>query len=128
MTEQQSAPTPAEVVGARINALMWHKRVSQRTVANALGIAQGGVSRRLRGQTEISVGELFVFAQLLGVTPAELVSDNGPATLSISVTGPSGVLPRLDSNQQPSGYRSAQVSVVVDLAAERAARRERVAS
>ncbi|WP_127480802.1 helix-turn-helix domain-containing protein [Nocardioides pantholopis] len=90
-------------VGARINALLWTKRVTQRQVAAALGIAQGGVSRRLRGSTPLTVGELFVIAGLLDVDVVDLVNESGPDTLAVKVPGPSDLLPRLDSNQQPSG-------------------------
>lgn len=54
----------------------------------ALGIGQVSVQRHLRGDTEPSLDQLDVYARLCGVGIADL-------------------LPRLDSNQEPTGSRSA---------------------
>jgi transcriptional regulator with XRE-family HTH domain len=126
MTSQVAQQANA-AVGARINALMWAKRVTQRQLAAALGVNQSGVSARLRGRTALTVGELFVVAALLDVDPVDLVNENGPATLAVSVPARTA-LPRLDSNQQPSGYASPQVSggVLADVV-DLASRRERAA-
>lgn len=64
---------------------MWAKRVTQRQLSTALGVNQGGVSRRLRGQTPLTVGELFVIAALLDVDVVDLVNETGPAELSVRV-------------------------------------------
>lgn len=91
-------------VGITIQSLMFRKRLSQRKVAAVLGIGQSTVSQKLRGTTGISIADLYKIAQLLDVEPVEL-------------------LPRLDSNQQPAGYTSPQVSgLVVDLSAYRQGR------
>ena len=48
-------------------------------------------SRRLNGETPMSIDDLYVIAEATGVPASSLVTD---------------WLPRLDSNQQPSDYRS----------------------
>lgn len=50
-------------------------RIPQVKVAEALGISQVAVSRRLNGRVPFSVPELDTVARLLGVTPALLVSE-----------------------------------------------------
>lgn len=94
-------------VGAAIHNLMWRKKMSQRALSKAVGISQASVSAKLRGHVGITIPELMRIAGALDVDPGEL-------------------LPRLDSNQQPSGYPfalvSGGVSNVVDLAARRVGR------
>lgn len=119
MTNTPQADQAAAVVAARIHSLMWAKRVTQGQLAGLLGVTQGVVSRKLRGHSPITLPELFTIAGALGVDVTQLVDENGPGTVVVTVPGPAAQLPRLDSNQQPSGYASGQVS---DLAAWRASR------
>jgi len=70
---------------------MWRQRLSQTALGPVMGIGQSGVSKKLRGLTPWTVVDLYAAASLLGVEAADL-------------------LPRLDSNQQPSGYTQSEVS------------------
>jgi transcriptional regulator with XRE-family HTH domain len=80
-----------ELIGERVHHLMWRRRLSQKALGTVLGIGQSGVSKKLRGQSTWSVADLYAAASLLGVEPGDL-------------------LPRLDSNQQPSGYPNDEAS------------------
>lgn len=93
----------ARHAGQRIHALIWERRLKQGSIAQAVGIGSSTFSKKLRGEVPITVDELMTIAGVLGVDPGEL-------------------LPRLDSNQQPSGYPSAQVSDVTDLRSWRTTR------
>lgn len=108
----RSADHAAIEVGARIYGMAWKRRISQRELGAVIGVSQGTMGRKLRGSVPITIAELFALASYLGTDPRDL-------------------LPRLDSNQQPSGWTDPQVSevpgVVVDLAAWRARREERAA-
>lgn len=138
MNTNSHSPTGQQVsieLGAHIHQAMWSRRISQKQLADVLGIAQTGISTRLRGKVPFSVPELVVVAQALGLSPAELLARatgealpsftaasavathavNGPtqylegtieahnARKGPAEAGPSHLLPRLDSNQQPFG-------------------------
>lgn len=53
---------------------MGRHRVSQMKLAEVLGVAQTGVSKRLRGVIAFDVNELAVLAEFFGIEPAALVS------------------------------------------------------
>jgi transcriptional regulator with XRE-family HTH domain len=92
---QQETPPGVELVdvdaetGIIVQSLMFRRRMKQQDLAAALGTSQANVSRKLRGLTVFSPTDLVKLARLLEVDAGEL-------------------LPRLDSNQQPFGYRSGQ--------------------
>jgi len=66
-----------------IRAEMARKRKTQAGLAAVLGIAQSGASDRLRGIVPITVNELYVIADWLGVSPATfLVDPSGPSPTS----------------------------------------------
>lgn len=76
----------------------------QKDVAEVLGIAQPGVSARLRGQVPFDISELTILASHFGISLGELLGSQ-----IVNETGPrpakrdegQNELPRLDSNQQP---------------------------
>lgn len=78
-------------VGARIQNLMWRKRITQEQLGGALDVNQSTAGKKIRGVVGITIPELLKIALLLEVDVVEL-------------------LPRLDSNQRPFGYGSPQVS------------------
>ena len=97
-------------VAGEVRAELGRQGITGRELGRRLGWDSGRVSRLIgpRATREISVDEVTQMAEALRVSPQRFLSV---------------LLPRLDSNQQPSGYPSAQVSgVVVDLVT-----RERVA-
>jgi transcriptional regulator with XRE-family HTH domain len=104
----------ARYVGERVHTLIWSRRLTQGAVAAYVGVKGPTFSKKLRGQVPLTVDELMAIARLLDVEPGELL----PPAEAVS-------LPRLDSNQQPSGYVSAQVR---DLGAYRASRSKRTAA
>jgi transcriptional regulator with XRE-family HTH domain len=69
------AQTPTERVAAAIRGELARQRRTQRDLAEALGMAQQSVSRRLSGTTPISVGELDAISLYLGVAPAQLLGE-----------------------------------------------------
>lgn len=65
-----------EDVAGNVRAEMARRRIGQPQIAQALGLSQASVSRRLMGQTPIDVNELEVIAQVLDVPISTLL----PAT------------------------------------------------
>lgn len=61
------------LIGERIHTEMWRARVPQTQLAQALGLDQAAVSRRLRGRTAWKASEVRRAAALLGVTVASLL-------------------------------------------------------
>lgn len=49
------------------------RRIRQQQLADALGISQAAVSRRLRGLSPFAVDELVTVARLLGLPAADLL-------------------------------------------------------
>jgi DNA-binding Xre family transcriptional regulator len=109
---ESPALSEAAEIGANIHQLMWRKRVTQQDAGRAIGVTQATMSRKIRGAVPITAVELMKIARLLDVEPGDLLT-----------------LPRLDSNQQPSGYLFTQVRphpcVVVDLSVRRSERARR---
>jgi transcriptional regulator with XRE-family HTH domain len=66
-------PTPSQQVVSNIRAEIARRRVSQRVVAERLGISQPAFSARLAGKTSLDIDELFAIADLLEVDPAALL-------------------------------------------------------
>lgn len=62
-------------VAANLRAEIARQRISQTTLAEHLGLSQGGVSRRLLGQVPIDVDELDQFAEVLGVSARDLLGE-----------------------------------------------------
>jgi len=115
-----------------VNTLMFRSKLTGRSLSKAVGFAQATASRKLNAGGW-SLGEVVVLARFFRVTLDELTTtlpgvvewqsrqiENGAEG---SPSAPS-LLPRLDSNQQPSGYPLSQVraGVLVDLSAFRALR------
>jgi hypothetical protein len=107
---RDATPLTATVSG-EVRALMGRHGVSQARLGQWLGLHQTALSKRLRGETEWKVSEIDSIAQAFAVHPAALMG--GYAT-DPRPGGPDGglpiLLPRLDSNQQPSDFTSSQVS------------------
>lgn len=76
------AVRPTDVVAANVRAEMARRRVTQRDIGAALGIAHSAVSHRLTGRTAFDVNELATIAGLLDVEVSDLVdgvlSDSSP--------------------------------------------------
>lgn len=69
----------SQTVASTVKAEMARRNVTQRQVAEALGIAQTQVSRRLLGRISFNVDELQTVANLLDIPVAALIA--GPAPL-----------------------------------------------
>ena len=80
-------------VGKRIHSRMWDRHITQTAMAPRLGMTQSGLSKKLRGDRPWTLDELYRAADALGCTLEEL-------------------LPRMDSNQQPSDYRTCSAEVI----------------
>ena len=65
----------AQRVAERIHLQMRRQRATQDALAKHLGISQAGISRRLTGQVEFTVGELAAVAQFLGVSVHDLLPE-----------------------------------------------------
>lgn len=100
----------SETVASNILAEAGRRRMSQSDLGQALGLTRQAVSDRYRGRVPWTLDEVERAAAVFGV----------PLPYLLSIPW----LPRLDSNQQPSDYVSAQV---IDLENERLRRQREVA-
>jgi len=57
----------------RIRALREKAGISQRQVAEVLGISQAAYSRLETGEVEVSLNKLFVLAEMYGITVQKLI-------------------------------------------------------
>ena len=73
-------------IGRQVHELLWTRGIRQQPVYTALGISRSALTKKMRGEIRWYAEDLVIVAGLLGVPPGDL-------------------LPRLDSNQQPSGCR-----------------------
>jgi transcriptional regulator with XRE-family HTH domain len=74
MTETPIGPAGVdELIGERVHAAMWRARITQKQLAEALGLDQGSVSRRLRGKAPWRASDVVTAASLVGVDPSELM-------------------------------------------------------
>ena len=85
--------TPAELatretIAANLDAELSRKRYTKRRAALAMGLSHVYVTRRAKGQVELSGSDMVMFAKFL----------------NIPVTRFFVGLPDLDSNQEPAGY------------------------
>jgi len=71
-------------VGHRIKVAAVDAEMTQEQLAEILGVSVQTVGRHMRGQNPMTIVQFLEYAQALGVEPCTL-------------------LPRLDSNQQPTG-------------------------
>ena len=74
MTEESSAERGPDVP-ARVRELAKERGVTQRTIADALGLSQSAASRRLVGDVPFDVDELAAVAKVLGVPLTRLVEE-----------------------------------------------------
>ncbi len=64
---------PEHEVGAYLHNAAWRQRITHTQMGAAIGVQQSTLSKKLRGLTPLTVGEMFVLAELLDVEPTELV-------------------------------------------------------
>ncbi len=88
------AMTTDAYVGKQIHGLMWDRRITNRAMAQAIGVDESTMARKLRGQRKWTVDDLLAVAGELHV-PVE------------------ALLPHLDSNQEPAGFQSARDALVL---------------
>ncbi len=81
----------SEAVAAEVRAWMGRRGVNQRQLAELLGEDTFWVSRRVHARARLTVDDLVRIARVLGCSIHDL-------------------LPRLDSNQEPSGIEFSQVT------------------
>lgn len=91
--------SPDYYVGQRVDLFRRARKMQQKELALAAGMTQATLSRKINGATPWGLDEALRIANALGVTVADL-------TEGVERTR---VLPHLDSNQEPSDYRLAQV-------------------
>lgn len=100
-------------IGRRVFHLMWDRRITQTQMGRVVGVGQGALSKKLRGERPWYTSELRSAADALNTTVGYLFGE----TENPHPVGGGSSLPGLDSNQEPAGFKP-----VADLAAHRAAR------
>jgi transcriptional regulator with XRE-family HTH domain len=66
---------PHQLIARYIRGQLAMSGFTQQQVANATGIVQQALSRRLTGQTPFSIDDLTAVVQLLGINYAEMVDE-----------------------------------------------------
>lgn len=92
MTTTITAVRPSRFLASEIRAECGRQGLSVRELAQRVGVSHTWVARRigLNAEVDITFEELARMTEALGVSAESLVTM---------------LLPRLDSNQQPSGYQ-----------------------
>ena len=94
---------PSQVVADNLAAELARRRMSGRQASAAMGLSVAYVARRISGDTEMSVSDLFAFARLLGVSVDVLLAGAAPG-------------PESPANLQPTDYEvGGSGAPVVDL-------------
>lgn len=68
-------PVEAVELGVRIKTAMFRQGVSGQQLADALGIGRSTVSQKLHGRVAITVPELLVIADVLGIAAGDLLPE-----------------------------------------------------
>lgn len=85
-----SGGAPSQLIAREIRAELGRQQLTARRFAMKLGVSYMWVTRRLNsGEVEMTVEDVQLMSEALGVPPERFVS---------------AWLPRLDSNQKPTGY------------------------
>lgn len=72
-----TALTPSQLLGRNVRAEMVRRGVSQDALARRLGKSQAAVSKRLRGESPISIDEAVTIARHLDVPLSALLDGVG---------------------------------------------------
>jgi transcriptional regulator with XRE-family HTH domain len=78
MKQSRARRRPVDGVIDEIRVGMTRKRWSQRDLARELGENETWVSRRIRGEVDLTLMELFQIAEALGVKARDLIPDGEP--------------------------------------------------
>lgn len=76
VTDTHGHVTDIEPLLDNIRAQMARRRVTQREIADRIGISQPAFSARMAGKTPLDVSELFIIADLLDVDPSQLLKES----------------------------------------------------
>lgn len=72
MTKQNAGATFATAVAENVRARAAARQVSQKQIAETLGLSENAVSRRMRGGHPFSLSEIERIGNLLGCSPDDL--------------------------------------------------------
>jgi hypothetical protein len=76
---EMTRSTHTDIVNARIRGVLAEKKVAATAASAAIGLAETGVSKRLRGQVRWTIDELLELAKFLDVPLSQLVPEPTPA-------------------------------------------------
>jgi transcriptional regulator with XRE-family HTH domain len=100
----ERTPKPVnELVGMNVSIAAQRRGITQKDLAEAIGVTQTSMSRRISGTTDWSPDEMERVARILRVEVARLFVK----------------LPDLDSNQEPIGLQTAAVVSLTERRAQR---------
>lgn len=106
-------------VAAEIRSHAARQGIAQKDLAKALGYVPSQISKRMRGTIAFTLDELATLADLFGVEPAELMPRADRAASAARPAPGDETLLRLDLNQQPFGYKDAQVRATTAILPQR---------
>lgn len=94
--------TLTEAVARRLRGQLAEHRITQRRLGQLTGWSAMYISRRYVGETALDVKDLETIHAVTGITPEILLT-------GVDAVQQHLLLPRKDSNLQPSGLRSAHL-------------------
>lgn len=62
-------------IGERIHQLMWRKKVTNKSIAELLGVDPSAIGKKLRAEQKFSVAQLVTVAHFLQTSVAYLVGE-----------------------------------------------------
>lgn len=87
VTELMPQVTPDAAIGARVHQLLFIRKMTQASLATALGVAQTSVSKKLRGTVGWSASDVIAVSHALNTSVAYLFGETSNPTPG----GPSSV-------------------------------------
>jgi transcriptional regulator with XRE-family HTH domain len=102
MTVVATTETLTEAVARRLRGQLAEHRITQRRLSQLTGWSAMYISRRYVGETALDIKDLETIHAVTGITPEKLLT-------GVDAAQQHSLLPRKDSNLQPSGLRSARL-------------------
>lgn len=109
MHVMQEADSVGRRLGERIHNIMWRRGLTQLSLADALGLDQSTLSKKLRGKRRWYADEIAIVASTLGVSAGDLYGEVPPPTFSppsATANLDTPQRPRVESNHRPTAYMS----------------------
>jgi transcriptional regulator with XRE-family HTH domain len=107
MTEEGKQMTDSAAIGKRVEFYRTQKKISQDELAIQLDVSQQSISDIERGKTEIKVTQMLKIADILGISPEKLYTDDN--AMSIDARNSTNTSAILGANNGTVNFSSAEI-------------------